>query len=351
MRERHVVLVAFDGVRLLDVAGPLEAFNVAPLSGAYRTTLVSLSGGNVVSHTGTGLVTAAAATIEGQSIDTLIVPGAVDWRASVEDESLRQFVRYAAVQSRRVASVCAGAFVLAAAGILDGHRAATHWRLADELAARFPQVEVDRDTIHLRSGNVYSSAGVTAGIDLSLALIEEDHGPAVSRAVAQDLVVFMQRPGGQTQFSVRLRTPATDHEPLRLLLDTIVTDPAVDHRLSALSERSGFSERHPDASLPARTSHHPRSLRRSRTDRGCPRLARADRSHTRRRCPTVRPRIRRDPPTHSRTCTGRPARYLSAAFRDDQSVTVWKLRAEPGTRATEFRMARFEGHMSLRTLG
>jgi transcriptional regulator GlxA family with amidase domain len=244
MRERHVVLVAFDGVRLLDVAGPLEAFNVAPLSGAYRTTLVSLSGGNVVSHTGTGLVTAAAATIEGQSIDTLIVPGAVDWRASVEDESLRQFVRYAAVQSRRVASVCAGAFVLAAAGILDGHRAATHWRLADELAARFPQVEVDRDTIHLRSGNVYSSAGVTAGIDLSLALIEEDHGPAVSRQVAQDLVVFMQRPGGQTQFSVRLRTPATAHKPLRLLLDTIVTDPAVDHRLSALSERSGFSERH-----------------------------------------------------------------------------------------------------------
>lgn len=239
-----MVVVVYDGVRLLDAAGPLEAFNAAPLNGAYRTTVVSPAGGNVVTHTGTALATVAAATIEGQALDTLIVPGAVDWQASLDDDQLRQLVRSAAARSRRVASVCAGAFVLAAAGLLDGHRAATHWRLADELAARFPQVEVDGDAIHVRSGSVYSSAGVSAGIDLSLALIEEDHGPAVARAVAQDLVVFMQRPGGQAQFSVRLSVPVTDHEPLRALLDAIVSDPTLDHRLAALSERSGFSERH-----------------------------------------------------------------------------------------------------------
>lgn len=241
---RHLVVVAYDGVRLLDVAGPLEAFHAVPLDGAYRTTVVSPIGGNVLTHTGTAIATVDAAELAGGRIDTLIVPGAVDWRGSMDDEPLRELVRSAAARSRRVASVCAGAFVLAAAGLLDGHRAATHWRLAGELAARFPQVEVDGDAIHLRSGSVYSSAGVSAGIDLSLALIEEDHGAAVSRAVAQDLVVFAQRPGGQAQFSVRLKTPVTDHEPVRALLDAIVADPAVDHRLAALSERSGFSERH-----------------------------------------------------------------------------------------------------------
>jgi len=241
---RDLAIVAYEGVRLLDAAGPLEAFNAPPIAGAYRTTVISPSGGVVTTHAGTGLATVAASTFEGQPLDTLVVPGAVDWEASMNDERLRQVVRSMTMRSQRVASVCAGAFVLAAAGLLDGHRAATHWRLADELAARFPQVQVDGDAIHLRSGNVYSSAGVTAGIDLSLALIEEDHGPSVSRSVAQDLVVFMQRPGGQTQFSVRLSTPVPEYEPLRALLDVIVSDPALDHRLPALSERSGFSERH-----------------------------------------------------------------------------------------------------------
>lgn len=241
---RRVIVVAYDGVRLLDVAGPLEAFNAVPLEGAYRTTVVSPAGGYVVTHTGTALSTVGAGAIDPEGIDTLIVPGAVDLGICLEDEPLRDLVRTLAAASRRVASVCAGAFVLAAASLLDGHRAATHWRVAGELAARFPAVEVDGDAIHLRSGTIYSSAGVSAGIDLSLALIEEDHGPALSRAVAQDLVVFMQRPGGQAQFSARLLAPVTDHAPLRELLDTIADDPAADHRLPALSERSGFSERH-----------------------------------------------------------------------------------------------------------
>jgi transcriptional regulator GlxA family with amidase domain len=241
---RHLVVIAYDGVRLLDVAGPLEAFHSVPVDGAYRVTVVSPTGGNVVTHTGTAIDTVAAAEIAGEPIDTLLVPGALAWRASIDDEPVRELVRATAPRSRRVASICAGAFIVAAAGLLDGHRAATHWRLADELAERFPQVEVDGDAIHLRSGNVYSSAGVSAGIDLSLALIEEDLGPAVSRAVARELVVFTQRPGGQAQFSVRLEAPVTNHETLRALLDSVVADPSLDHRLAALSERSGFSERH-----------------------------------------------------------------------------------------------------------
>lgn len=241
---RHVVVIAYDGVRLLDITGPLEAFNASPLDGAYRTTVVSAEGVDVTTHTGTRLGSVDASSIRAEAVDTLVVPGAVDWQASLDDSALRELVLSFAVGARRVASVCAGAFVLAGAGLLDGHRAATHWRLAADLATLFPAVDVDGNAIHVRSGNVYSSAGVSAGIDLSLALIQEDHGPAITRAVAQDLVVFMQRPGGQAQFSVRLQAPAIDHEPLRALLDAITADPAADHRLPAMSERSGFSERH-----------------------------------------------------------------------------------------------------------
>lgn len=242
---RTVVIIAFDGVRLLDVAGPLEVLTAAATAGAsYTTRLVSPRGGEVSTHAGTALTTSPLDDLEAGPLDTVMVPGAVDWAAAIADDRLIAMVRTLAARSRRVASVCAGAFLLGAAGLLDGHTVATHWRLTDELAARFPTLSVNGDAIHIRSGNVYSSAGVTAGIDLSLALVEDDHGPALARAVAQDLVVFMQRPGGQAQFSARLSTPLTDHAPLRSVLDAVVADPAADHRLSALSERCGFSERH-----------------------------------------------------------------------------------------------------------
>jgi transcriptional regulator GlxA family with amidase domain len=150
----------------------------------------------------------------------------------------------AARRSRRTASVCGGAFVLAAAGLLDGRRAATHWELADDLAGAFPQVTVDPDAIFVEDGPIHSSAGITAGIDLCLALIEADHGAELARDVARHLVVFMQRPGGQAQFSVRLDLLATTQSPLRHLLDDIVRNPAADHSLEALGERAGFSARH-----------------------------------------------------------------------------------------------------------
>jgi transcriptional regulator GlxA family with amidase domain len=178
-------------------------------------------------------------------IDTLVVPGSIDWRAIACDARLVGTVADAARRSRRTASVCAGAFLLAAAGLLDGRRATTHWEFAADLARAYPQVTVDADAIFVADGPIHTSAGITAGIDLCLALVEADHGAELARDVARHLVVFMQRPGGQAQFSVRLDLATTTTEsPLRHVLDDIVHDPAADHSLEALSERAGFSVRH-----------------------------------------------------------------------------------------------------------
>jgi transcriptional regulator GlxA family with amidase domain len=140
--------------------------------------------------------------------------------------------------------VCAGTFLLAAAGLLDGRRAATHWELTEDLAREFPAVEVDADAIFVNDDNVHTSAGITAGIDLSLALVEADHGPELARDVARHLVVFMQRPGGQAQFSTRLDVAAIANPSLRRVLDGVAEQPAADHSLEALSERAGYSVRH-----------------------------------------------------------------------------------------------------------
>jgi transcriptional regulator GlxA family with amidase domain len=165
-------------------------------------------------------------------------------RAAVADAQLVSTAADAARRSRRIASVCAGAFVLAAAGLLDGRRAATHWELASDLARAYPEITVDADAIFVADGPVHTSAGVTAGIDLCLALVEADYGADLARDVARHLVVFMQRPGGQAQFSLRLDLATTTRSPLRHVLDEIVHDPAADHSLEALSERAGFSVRH-----------------------------------------------------------------------------------------------------------
>jgi transcriptional regulator GlxA family with amidase domain len=143
-----------------------------------------------------------------------------------------------------VMSVCAGAFLVGAVGLLEGRRATTHWQFVDDLAQRFPTATVERGPIFVGDGHVFTSAGGTASIDLALAMVESDRGAQLARAVAQFLVVFMQRPGGQPQFSVRLHAEADVRSPVRELLDGIAADPAGDHRLAALSERAGFSERH-----------------------------------------------------------------------------------------------------------
>lgn len=245
MSTRAVVLLAYDGVGALDVTGPGEVFAVAGrLTGeGYAVRIVSADGRDVLSSSGMRIGVTGALP-DCATIDTLLVPGGAGWRAAVERPPLLTALADAAGRSRRVASICTGAFLLGALGLLDGRRATTHWDLLDELAERCPGAAVERDAIFVGDGRVYSSAGVTTGIDLALALVEADHGAALAQTVAQRLVVFMQRPSGQAQFSARMRVAPVEASPLRDLLDAIAADPAGDHRLAAMSERVGFSERH-----------------------------------------------------------------------------------------------------------
>lgn len=246
MQTRTVAVLTYDGAQVLDTIGAAEVFGTAnEMAGSalYRVIVTSVHGRDVVGGSGLRLgVELPVAHVTGP-IDTVVVPGTYRWTAAAGQPGLLDALREAAGRSRRVAAVCAGAFLLGRVGLLDGRRATTHWMLLDELAERFPGTVVERGPIFVDDGDVFTSAGATAGIDLALALVEADHGPVLARKVAQFMVVFMQRPGGQTQFSVRLRSEVTT-PVLRRILDAITADPAGDHRLAALSSRAGFSERH-----------------------------------------------------------------------------------------------------------
>jgi transcriptional regulator GlxA family with amidase domain len=241
---RTVAVLAYDGVQLLDVTGPVEVFEAARARGAAYDMLVASRDGHDVQAGRMRIGVDMAFDELPEHIDTLLVPGAPNWRDIVADSWLISAVAEGAARSRRVAAVCAGTFLLAAAGLLDGRRAATHWELADDLALAFPTVEVDRDAIFVADGRMHTSAGITAGIDLCLALVEADEGAALARDVACHLVVFMQRPGGQAQFSARLDVGATANPTLRRVLDGVAAHPDANHSIAALSARAGFSERH-----------------------------------------------------------------------------------------------------------
>jgi transcriptional regulator GlxA family with amidase domain len=229
---------------LLDVAGPTEAFTEANRYGAsYSTVLVSVDGGPVRSSTGLRFSADSAAGDAGE-LDTLLVPGAEVLAEQAADPALTAATAGLAARAGRVASVCTGAFLLAEAGLLDGRRATTHWRHAAALQRRHPRVRVEPDAIFVADGPVVTSAGITAGIDLTLALIEHDHGAALARDVARSLVVFLQRPGGQSQFSVPARTPRPDSDLLRRVIDSIAADPAGSHTVPELAAAAGTSTRH-----------------------------------------------------------------------------------------------------------
>ncbi|MFK3979119.1 GlxA family transcriptional regulator [Micromonospora sp. NPDC050397] len=240
----RVGVLVFPGVTLLDVAGPAEVFVEANRYGArYEVTLYSPDGGPVRSSTGLRL-TADAAVADATGLDTVLLPGADALAVAGLDPGLVTAATELARSTPRVVSVCTGAFLLAATGLLDGRRATTHWRHAATLARRYPRVAVEPDAIYVTDGPIASSAGVTAGIDLALALVEADHGPGPSREVARSLVVFLQRPGGQSQFSAPSRTPRPRHEPLRELLDTVAADPAGNYSVPELAAVAGVSPRH-----------------------------------------------------------------------------------------------------------
>ncbi|MFD3477413.1 GlxA family transcriptional regulator [Streptomyces sp. NPDC058695] len=242
-----IVIVAFDQVQLLDVTGPTEVFTTATAAAggaAYEVRIVSPDGADVRTSSGVRIGVDIGPGALPRRIDTLLVPGRSDWRAAVRDTELVAFTSQLARRARRVASVCAGAFLLAETGLLDGRRAATHWRLAADLATAYPAVTVAHDPIYVRDGPVVTSAGVSAGIDLALALVEEDHGADTARDVARELVVFMARPGGQSQFSARLNPATGQHPAVRAAMDAAGADPRVASDLTVLAEVAGVSPRH-----------------------------------------------------------------------------------------------------------
>ncbi|MGC0406412.1 transcriptional regulator GlxA family with amidase domain [Streptomyces sp. SAI-126] len=240
----RVTILVYDGVKLLDVAGPAEVFGEANLLGAdYRIALVSTTGADVTSSIGMRIAVDGSAAAQPDP-DTLLVPGGDVYPRTPVTRDLAEATRNLAARAGRVASVCSGAFVLGATGLLDGRRATTHWKIAGELATRHPKARVEPDAIYVRDGTMYTSAGVTAGIDLALALVEEDHGPDISRQVARSLVVYLQRAGGQSQFSVPLQGPPPRSPALRRVTDLVTADPAGDYSLTALAKRLNVSTRH-----------------------------------------------------------------------------------------------------------
>ena len=201
---RAIAIVIYPRFQIIDAAGPIGAFEIADRfqPGAYEVTVRSATPGEVASSSGARMVAAPLGEVAG--LDTLMVSGGDGSREAMRDPALLAFVRSGGGTGRRVSSVCSGAYVLAAAGLLDGRRATTHWSRAEDFARRFPAVRLDADRIWICDGDTWTSAGITAGIDLALAMIEADLGEAVARRTAQVLVVYHRRPSGQSQFSALL---------------------------------------------------------------------------------------------------------------------------------------------------
>jgi transcriptional regulator GlxA family with amidase domain len=248
--SRRIVFTAYDGVSLLDLSGPLEAFRIAAdfalkeRRTTYECIVVSARGGRVTTADGVELHTKSARSVSGQTIDTLVVPGAFLVEDVTRDRALIQWLRRIAPASRRICSVCVGSFLLAAAGILDGRRAATHWMHASLLASRHPNVTVEPDAIYVHDRKVWSSAGVTSGIDLALALIEQDAGREVAIKVARILVVYLKRAGGQSQYSALLDAQAhSDSDRFNELEQWIAEHLRSDLRVEALADRLHMSPR------------------------------------------------------------------------------------------------------------
>ncbi len=245
MIEPRIVIVGFPSAQILDITGPLEVFSTASrfLSiTRYATQLVSTDGGPVLTTSGLEFATSPIDEVLGD-IDTLVISGGRDMDEAAGDAKLVDNIRRLAAQARRVTSVCSGAFLLAAAGLLDGRRATTHWAECAQLEREYPNVSVEPDAIYVKDGNVWTSAGVTAGIDLALALVAEDHGRKAAAVVARRLVVYLRRSGGQGQFSALLAAQSADDEPIRDLLAWVPDHLTDDLSIPVMSARTHLSER------------------------------------------------------------------------------------------------------------
>ena len=247
---RKVLIVGFPGLQPLDVVGPFDVFAGASLGLSaegkepYQPFVASIDGQPVSAETGLTF-----ATVElpepSESIDTLVLPGGYGVHAARQDARIIDWIVAAAPRARRVVTVCTGAFLAAQAGLLDGCRATTHWAFADQLAREFPAVEVDPDPIFVRSSaSVWTAAGVCAGIDLALALVEEDHGTELAQTVARYLVLHLRRPGGQTQFAAPVWVARAKRAPIRAVQDAIESEPGGAHSICDLASRAAMSPRH-----------------------------------------------------------------------------------------------------------
>ncbi len=249
---RRVAMLVLPLGHMVSIAGPLDVFTRASLiltrSGKRGTPAYEL---NLLTADNSPLATAAGLQIVGghswrdhhAPIDTLLILSGAELAPSRFDPRLLAWIRARAADTRRVGSVCAGAFVLAAAGVLDGRRATTHWELAGDLARRYPRIAVDGDRIFTQDEHIWTSAGVSAGVDLALAMVEEDHGHALALEVARRMVLVMRRGAAQKQFSAQLAAQAADHQPIRELIAWISENFDADLSVPALARRAGMSER------------------------------------------------------------------------------------------------------------
>ncbi|WP_256808827.1 GlxA family transcriptional regulator [Pseudomonas siliginis] len=262
---RDVVFIAYPRLSLLDLSGAQTVFWAASKAlvergqPGYQLHTASLSGGLIPTVEGLAIDTQALTTLDTTALDTLVVPGAPDICQTLEEHrELSDWLQDHAHLARRVVSVCSGAFLLAQAGLLDARRAATHWAMCDALRDRFPAVEVDADAIFIQQGKVWTSAGVTAGIDLALALVEADYGREVTLQVARELVVYIKRPGGQAQYSTLLQSQAQDaamFDDLHLWLMERLGDPNLT--VERLAEQAAMSLRNFTRVYKARTGRTP----------------------------------------------------------------------------------------------
>jgi transcriptional regulator GlxA family with amidase domain len=248
-QKRKVVMFAFDEMQLLNLIGPSDMLDAATRvlgdGRGYEVTVASIDGNPIRGSSGLRVAAdTSLGRVRPKSVDTLVVGGGLKINRIAGDEQIASGLERISNGARRTCSVCTGAFLLAEAGLLESKTATTHWAFSDQLQRRHPGITVTPDRIFVRDGHLATSAGSTAGMDLTLALIQEDYGLEIARQVARWSVMFMQRPGGQSQFSARLELPSQIAAPIREILDEIVANPAGDYSLARLAERASFSERH-----------------------------------------------------------------------------------------------------------
>lgn len=243
----RIALLAFPRVQMLDVVGPADVFAEAARqlgnSRAYRISVIGTVAGQIKGTNGLRLATDDSIETFKGAIDTLLIAGSPSVNDVAHDAHLRDWVRYQATRVRRIGSVCSGAFVLGAAGLLVGRRVTTHWNSSALLARQYPDAVVEPDSIFIRDGNLYTSAGVTAGMDLALALVEEDHGRDLALSVAREMVMYFKRPGGQSQFSAQLAAQTAERTNIRQIQTYIVDNLAADLSVALLAQRADMSER------------------------------------------------------------------------------------------------------------